>query len=90
MPAKENKRSVLVPVVGIRKVVMGMSQRLVAVWVRMLRSGRHWLGVVMPVVVVVNVRVLVFDGFVPMAVRVPFGQMQPYAGCHERACTGKL
>ena len=56
----------------------------------MLRSGRQGLGVVVLVVVVVDVCVLVLDRFVPMAVRVPYGQMQPYAGCHERACTGKL
>ena len=88
--SRKQKHSVLVPVVGIRKVLMGMSQRPVAVQVRMLHSRRHRVGVVVQVVLVVDVRVLVLDGFVPMTMRVPFGQMQPHAGSHERAGRGEL
>jgi hypothetical protein len=79
---------VLVPVMGIWKVLMRIGQRLVAAPVRMLRSERD--GLIVPVVVVVDVRVLVLDRLVPMAMRVPFRQMQPYASCHEGACKGKL
>ena len=52
------------PMMRVRKVVMEMSQRLMAVWVKMLGVGRHLLVMRVLVVGIVDMLVLMFHRLV--------------------------
>ena len=71
------------PVVGIR--VMGVA---VAHWRMVMRVGVPAVEVLavhmrMLVVRIVNMRMVVFQRFVVMGMRMVLGQVQPHAECHE-------
>jgi hypothetical protein len=72
-----------VPVVQVRIVRMLMREDAVAVFVRVgLRSVPRKI-VLMPVMCVVDVRVRVSECFVPVLVRMAFGQVERNAGSHQ-------
>lgn len=72
------------PMVRIGHVGMGVFQRAVAVPVA-VRTSRHWVMAVRVVVIVMGVRVLVLQRFMPVAVFVPLSQVQHHAANHEHA-----
>jgi hypothetical protein len=73
----------LMPVMDVRKMGMRVTDRHVAVLVRMRSTNRNTAFVLVLMMSIVNVLVLVFDGFVRMCVFVILGQMQPDARSHE-------
>lgn len=72
-----------VPVVDVGEMGMLVGDCGMDMPMRMgcIRIPREIVG--MLVVLVMCVTMLVFDRFMPMFMFVSFGQMQPYAGCHE-------
>ena len=70
------------PVMGIRKVFMGVGQRLVAMAVRMRRVGNGALMCVL-MVHVVNMLVRMVDCFVLVLVPMALGHVQPDAPSHQ-------
>ena len=69
----------------IGKVRMRMSERVMAVRVRMASAGRNGIGVVMLVMRVVLMFMLVLDRIMGVVVRMTFGQVQPHSPRHQRA-----
>lgn len=61
---KKSDASMAMPMMRVRKVVMEMSQRLMAVWVKMLGVGRHLLVMRVLVVGIVDMLVLMFHRLV--------------------------
>ena len=71
-------------VVRIRVMGMRMHQTFVPVLVRMTHARLDPLGMVVAMMLVMVVLVRVLDGLVRMRVRMPLGEMQPHAPCHQR------
>jgi hypothetical protein len=71
------------PMMDVRVVRMAVQQRLVAMLVGMRLFAVPAGLVRVPMVRVVNVRVIVSERFVQMLVFVPLGQMQPDAERHQ-------
>ena len=75
--------SVMVPMVQIREVGVGMTERRVHVGMamRLPEWGPRHVGVL--VVLVVDVRVRVLERLVLVFVVVPLGEVKPHPGGHE-------
>ncbi len=66
----------------IRRMGVGVGDRLMEVQVAVATSGHHIMGVrVVPVVMAVGV--LMFQGFVRMFMPMAFSQVQEHSGQHE-------
>lgn len=72
------------PMVSVREVRMRMSQRLMAMPVRVSHSGWHPLFVHVLVMLVMCVLMLMLDELMRVQVIVLLRQMQPYAKSHEQ------
>ena len=70
-----------VGIVGVR-----MRESLVRVPVRVWLATVPGKGVLMLMMRVMPMRVLVLERFVRVLMRVPLGEMQPHAHCHQRTC----
>src|SRR5476651_2522728 len=73
------------PMMDVGEVRVRMGQRLMPVWVAMLRSRHDGHVVFMLVMLVMRVLVVVFQRLVRVRMLVMFGQMQPDAESHESA-----
>ena len=73
-------------VMHVRHVRVLMSQRLVLVRMRMRLAGRvrSFMGVL--VMDVMHMRMRMNESLVEMLMLVMFGQVQPYAECHQGTC----
>src|SRR5262249_58255270 len=71
-------------VVRVWVVWMRVDQRFVPVLMRMAHAGLDPLGMAVAMMLVMLVLVRVLDGLVRMPVRVPLGEVQPHAPCHQR------
>jgi hypothetical protein len=82
----------IVPMMRVWEMVMRVSDRLVAVSMRMPRAGRdRWIVFMLVMAVrVMDMLVIVFQCFVDMIVLVTFCQVQPYAERHQRRCRQQL
>lgn len=82
----------LMPMMRIRKVLMAVRHRLVAVPVHMLayraRTVRVHVHVLM--VLIVYVLMAVLENFVRVFMTMRFGQMQPHANAHKYAGNQQL
>ena len=77
--------SMVVAMMGVGKVGVGVSDRVVAMPMRVARAGTRCVRMIMLVVNVVFMLVFVLDGFMRVLVLVMLGKVQPYAPRHQRA-----
>ena len=77
-----------VPMMQIRIVRMPMAHRLVAVPRRVRFSDRSVVG--MPMVVIMDMSMFVFERLMEVFVLVPFGEVHPEADRHQDAGGGQL
>ena len=82
-----DENSMIVPVMGIRKMVMYMLQWRVAMPLIMI--GLAHLIVFMPVMIIMGVVMLMIFRIMQMRVFVSFGQVQPDTECHEDSGNNK-
>ena len=71
----------------IRKVRMRVNQHIVTMRMSMRLVAVPWKGVFMSMMRIVDMRVIVFPGFVPVCMLVTLGDMQPDARAHQD-CSG--
>ena len=79
---------VLVAMMEVRVVRMPVPEPVMPMPVRMRLGRRPLVGVLM--MLVVDMPVFVLDRLVRMVVLMAFGQMQPEAERHQRACNDEL
>ena len=77
-------------VVDVRVVLVGMDHRVMAVPVRVFGSGWRAIGMNVPMVLVMVVRMAVLQRLVRVLVPVAFRQMQPHADGHQDPGQHKL